>query len=261
MVDPPSPAVGADAPAEADVYRYVEVESAALLPNPCDSARASGYVAIDTITREAGMRKTFVQMLLMIPVFAALNGAAVARTVPRPMLHDVARPDALVDTRLVDVRSPLILGRPVHLEEDSDDTPNTTPNKKALIGSWVETVIFPPEFERPPVLSLASYHEDQTFTHSDQGGVTLVPQEVYSSGRGIWRHVGGRVFEYTSRMLISDLSGNLIGQLKFRGTFTVSESGNEYAGTTVAQILDAAGTPLFAVEVTNTAERIRFDEP
>ena len=60
---------------------------------------------------------------------------------------------------------------------------------------------------------------------------------------------------------ISDLSGNLIGQLKFRGNFTVSESGNEYSGTTIAQILDAAGTPLFAVEVTNTAERIRFDEP
>ena len=117
------------------------------------------------------------------------------------------------------------------------------PNKKALIGSWVETVIFPPEFGRPPLLSLASYHEDHTFTHSDQGGVTLVPQEVYSSGRGIWRHVEGRVFEYTSRMLISDLSGNLIGQLKFRGTFTVSESGNEYSGTTIAQILDAGWDP------------------
>jgi hypothetical protein len=62
-------------------------------------------------------------------------------------------------------------------------------------------------------------------------------------------------------MLISDLSGNLVGQLKFRGTFTVSESGNEYTGTTVATILDAAGTPLFAVEVANAAERIQFDEP
>ena len=207
------------------------------------------------------MQKTFVRMLLMVPAFAVLNGAAVARTVPRPTLHDVSRPDALVDTRLVDVRSPLIQGRPVHRKEDSNDGPNTTPNKKALIGSWVETVIFPPEFGRPPLKSLASYHEDHTFTHTDQGGVTLVPQEVYSSGRGIWRHVEGRVFEYTSRMLISDLSGNLIGQLKFRGTFTVSESGNEYSGTTVAQILDAAGTPLFAVEVTNTASDSTFDEP
>ena len=206
------------------------------------------------------MQKTFVRMLLMVPAFAVLNGAAVARTVPRPTLHDVSRPDALVDTRLVDVRSPLIEGRPIHAK-DSNDGLNTTPNKKALIGSWVETVIFPAEFERPPLKSLASFHEDHIFTHTDQSGVTLVPQEAYSSGRGIWRHVEGRVFEYTSRMLISDLSGNLIGQLKFRGTFTVSESGNEYSGTTVAQILDAGGTPLFEVEVTNTAERIRFDEP
>ena len=206
------------------------------------------------------MRKTLVRFLLAIPAMVTLNGAAFAWAVPNTNFHDVCRAGALVETWRIDDESARVQLRAVQTA-DAADTQNTTPNKKSLVGSWVETVIFPPEFGRPPLKSLATFHEDHTFTHSDQGSVTLVPQEVYSSGRGIWRHVEGRLFEYTSRILISDLAGNLVGQLKFRGTFTVSESGNQYTGTTVAQVLDAGGTPLFSVEVANAAERIVFDEP
>jgi hypothetical protein len=207
------------------------------------------------------MRKVLAQLLLAIPVIAALNGTALAWIVPTMTVRGDCRTSAPVDTWRIDDQSALVRLHALNTAAESGDTQNTTPNKKALVGSWVETVTFPPEFGRPPLKSLASFHEDHVFTHTDQAAVTLSPQEVYSSGRGIWRHVEGRVFEYTSRMLISDLSGNLVGQLKFRGTFTVSESGNEYTGTTVATILDAAGTPLFAVEVANAAERIQFDEP
>ena len=61
--------------------------------------------------------------------------------------------------------------------------------------------------------------------------------------------------------LISDLSGNLVGYLKFRGVYTLSPSGNEYTGTTLADILDTDGNILASVEVANTGERIQVELP
>ena len=51
-----------------------------------------------------------------------------------------------------------------------------TPNKKALIGSWLDTVTFPPESGRPPLKSLVSFHDDGIMTYSDQGTVTMSHQ-------------------------------------------------------------------------------------
>ena len=104
------------------------------------------------------------------------------------------------------------------------------PPKRALIGSWLETVTFPPEI-RPPIKALSTFHEDGTITISDQGSVTTAgPMPgVFTAGHGVWKHLGRRTFAYTSLELISDLSGNLVGYLKVRGTLIVSESGNEWA--------------------------------
>ena len=136
-----------------------------------------------------------------------------------------------------------------------------TPNKKALIGSWVDTVTFPPETGRPPLKSLVSFHDDGIMTYSDQGTVTIEPPTVFSSGRGVWRHLEGRTFGYTALGLISDLSGNLVGYLKTRGIYTMSQSGNDYSGTTFAEVLDADGNVLFSVEVTNVGQRIQLELP
>ena len=95
-------------------------------------------------------------------------------------------------------------------------------NKKALVGSWLETVTFPPESGRPPLKSLGSFHADETMVCSDQGAVTTEPPSVFSSCHGVWTHLKQRTFAYTSRELISDLSGNLVGYLKVRGVYTVS---------------------------------------
>ena len=100
-----------------------------------------------------------------------------------------------------------------------------TPNPKALVGSWLETVTFPPESGRPPLKSLVSFHDDETMATSDQGSVTTDPPSVFSSGQGAWAHQEKRTFAYTLLELISDLSGNLIGFLKVSGIYTVSQSG------------------------------------
>jgi hypothetical protein len=130
-------------------------------------------------------------------------------------------------------------------------------NKKALVGSWLETVTFPPESGRPPLKSLSSFHDDGTMVCSDQGAVTVTdPPSVFTSCHGAWAHLAERKFAYTSFELISDLAGNLVGYLKVRGTYTVSSSGNEYAGTSLAQILDLDGNVVFSVDVANSGQRI-----
>ena len=134
-------------------------------------------------------------------------------------------------------------------------------NKKALVGSWLDTVTFPAESGRPPLKSLVSYHDDQIMTYSDQGTVTTEPPTVFSSGRGVWKHVEKRTFGYTAFGLISDLSGNLRGYLKTRGVYTLSQSGDEYHGTTFAEVLDIERNVLFSVEVTNAGQRIQFELP
>lgn len=137
-----------------------------------------------------------------------------------------------------------------------------TPNKKALIGSWLETVTFPPETGRPPLKSLGSFHDDGTMVCSDQGAVTTTePPSVFTSCHGVWTHLKKRQFAYTSFELISDLSGNLVGYLKVRGIYTVAQSGDEYSGTSFAEILDTDGVVLFSVSVTNAGKRIQVELP
>ena len=134
-------------------------------------------------------------------------------------------------------------------------------NKKALVGSWLETVTFPPESGRPPLKSLGSFHDDQTMVCSDQGGVTTEPPSVFTSCHGVWTHLEKREFAYTSFELISDFSGNLVGYLKVRGIYIVSQSGNEYTGRSLAQILDTDGNAVLSVEVTNAGKRILVELP
>jgi len=134
-------------------------------------------------------------------------------------------------------------------------------NKEALVGSWLETVTFPPESGRPPLKSLGSFHADHTMVCSDQGAVTTDPPSVFTSCHGVWTHLETRKFAYTAFELISDLGGNLVGYLKVRGIYTVAQSGNEYTGTSLAQVLDTDGNVVFSVEVTNAGQRILVELP
>ena len=148
-----------------------------------------------------------------------------------------------------------------HTTSTAGTTPaaDPAPNKKALVGSWLETVTFPPEAGRPPLKSLGTFHDDGTMVCSDQGAVTSEPPTVFTSCHGAWTHVEQRKFAYTALELISDSSGNLVGYLKVRGSYTVSQSGNDYTGTSFAEVLDPDGVVLFSVSVTNAGKRIQVE--
>jgi hypothetical protein len=134
---------------------------------------------------------------------------------------------------------------------------------KAMVGSWLETVTFPPESGRPPLQSLSSYHDDHTAVCADQGNVTVNTNEpaVFSACHGAWKHLQKRTFAGTFIELISDLTGNLVGYLKVRSVFTVSQSGNEYTGSSLAEILDPDGNVIFSVTVANAGRRIQVQLP
>jgi hypothetical protein len=94
---------------------------------------------------------------------------------------------------------------------------------------------------------------------SDQGSVTTDPPTVFSSGQGAWTHLETRTFVYRLLELISDLSGNLVGYLKVRGVYVVSDSGNEYTGNSLAEVSDTDGNVLFSFAVTNAGRRIQVE--
>ena len=137
------------------------------------------------------------------------------------------------------------------------------PASKTAVGSWVETVTFPAEIGRPPIKSLVTFHDDGTMTCSDQGAVTTVGEmpSVFTSCHGVWKRLHSSTLAYTQLELISDLSGNLIGQLKVRGVYTVSASGNEYDGVSFAEIILTDGTVVFSSEVANAGQRIQLELP
>jgi hypothetical protein len=135
------------------------------------------------------------------------------------------------------------------------------PASKTAVGSWVETVTFPAAVGRPPIKSLVTFHDDGTMTCSDQGAVSTTDASVFTSCHGVWKRLHGSTLAYTQIELISDLSGNLVGQLKVRGVYTVSASGNEYDGVSFAEIILTDGTVVFSSEVANAGKRIELELP
>ena len=148
-----------------------------------------------------------------------------------------------------------------NMRQPFEGSKDSAPPHTALVGSWVETVTFAPDTGRPPLKSLGTYHADQTMTCSDQGNVTIEPPTVFSACHGAWTYLDKRTFAYTSVELMSDLSGNLVGYLKVRGVYTVAPSGDEYHGTSFAEVVDPDGIVLYSVSVTNDGRRIRVELP
>ncbi len=136
------------------------------------------------------------------------------------------------------------------------------PKKKAIVGSWLETVTFSGEGAPPPLKSLSTFTADGGLVVADQGNVTTEPPEraaVFSAGHGAWVHLRGRTFAWTVLELISDFNGNLSGILKVRGQYTVNKSGNSYSGQFKAEITDTAGNLIFSGEGTNEGQRIQVE--
>jgi hypothetical protein len=136
-------------------------------------------------------------------------------------------------------------------------TDNTASSKKAIIGAWIETVTFAGPDAPPPLKSLVTFSADGTLIVADQGNVNTSAGTVFSAGHGSWVAQGEHTFSWTVVELISDLSGNLLGTLKVRGTYTVDETGNAYTGIFKAEVNIFGST--FSVDGTNEGTRIQVE--
>ena len=131
-----------------------------------------------------------------------------------------------------------------------------TTDKKAIIGSWLETVTFPEPM--PAIKSLVTFGGDGSLLVGDQGAVT--EETAFTPGHGSWIHEYGRTFSWTSvEIIYSHADGSLIGYLKVSGRYTVDGTGSTYVGNFHADILDPDGNVLFSVEGTNAGTRIQVE--
>ncbi len=125
--------------------------------------------------------------------------------------------------------------------------------KTAIVGSWLG---ISSEGNR----ILLTLNSDGTTVGSVQGGVSLYFMDVLTSGHGVWKHLGGRQFGYTSRSVLYDINtGAYKGYLKARLMLTLNEAGDQLTGEDKVEIFDPAGQVVFTATGTTTFTRIKFE--
>jgi hypothetical protein len=86
---------------------------------------------------------------------------------------------------------------------------NGTTDKKVIVGTWLETVIFSGPDPMPPLKSLSTFTADGGLVVADQGAVTA--EMEFSPGHGSWVHLGGRIFAWSVMEITNLTDGALTG--------------------------------------------------
>jgi hypothetical protein len=135
--------------------------------------------------------------------------------------------------------------------------------KKTIVGVWeVKTV--PAGHSQPPLLSLAMYNSDGSFTTS--GGYKALPaipvvQEVANElgpGYRRWAATGNREFRLTFYSIMWK-EGLANAHQRVQETLVLSESGDEYTGHTQLDFLDLNWNVVFST--TSDVEGTRLEIP
>ncbi|MCM3869214.1 MAG: hypothetical protein ND895_00780 [Pyrinomonadaceae bacterium] len=194
--------------------------------------------------------------IMLIPTTEVRAQRVNRETLTRPSKGSVGDPVPLAPTR-PNERTEARTQAPASAIQEAD--PNGPPKKKAIVGSWIETVTFTGAGAPPPFKSLGTYAEDGNLVVADQGNDTSVLPFVFSPGHGAWVHLHGRKFAWTVIELVTDLSGNLVATLKVRGEHTVNHAGDAYTGHFRAELFDPLGNLFDSSEGTNQGRRIQVE--
>ena len=126
--------------------------------------------------------------------------------------------------------------------------------KKAIVGSWLGT-----SSEGNKLLLL--FTSDGIQVASVQGAVSTNPElGVLSGGHGVWKHLGGRQFAFTSVGIIYDINtGAYMGMLKARALLTLNKAGNQIMGTDKVEVISPDGEVVFTATGNTTFTRIKFE--
>ncbi len=126
--------------------------------------------------------------------------------------------------------------------------------KTAIVGSWLGT-------SSEGNKLLLSFTSDRTLVASVQAAVSTNPElGVLSEGHGVWKHLGGRQFAFTSVGIIYDINtGAYMGMLKARALLTLNKAGNQITGTDKVEVFSPAGEVVFTATGNTTFTRIKFE--
>ena len=135
--------------------------------------------------------------------------------------------------------------------------------KKQLVGVWAVKGA-PVELSQPPLLSLAMFAGDGSFT-TGVGYKALPPipvvQDVATEvgpGYGRWATTGDREFRLTFYAVMRK-AGLVNGFQRVQDTLALSESGNEYTGHALVDFLDADWNVVFST--TRDVKGTRLETP
>ena len=126
--------------------------------------------------------------------------------------------------------------------------------KTAIVGSWLGT-------SSEGNKLLLSFTSDRTLVASVQGAVSTNPElGVLSEGQGVWKHLGGRQFAFTSVGIIYDINtGAYLGMLKARALLTLNKAGDKMTGTDKVEVFDPSNNVVFTATGNTTFTRIKFE--
>jgi hypothetical protein len=158
-----------------------------------------------------------------------------------------------IKSGIISVRSVPAPSRSI-VADTTRSQPDVITDRKAIIGSWLETITFTGNV-MPPTKSINTFNADGLLTVADQGAVTAAT--VFSPGHGAWSHISGRTFGWTILEMIYDpATGGLIGYLKVSGEYTTNAATNAYTGHFLATIMDPDNNVLATIDGTNEGTRI-----
>jgi len=203
------------------------------------------------------VRASMTTALVVLSITIAEGRHSTREPVQRPDHGGTASPAAAVRASAFENNAKL-QQTPGVLEASQGGFDISTRNKRALVGSWLDTVTVT---GGPTFRSLATYADDGVLTGDDQGSVVTAPPfpNVGSTHHGVWVHQDGRTFSTTFLSMISDLNGNLVYLNKVRETITMSKSGNAYHGVWKGELSNPAGTLVIPYEGTVASRRIQVE--
>jgi hypothetical protein len=131
--------------------------------------------------------------------------------------------------------------------------------RKTMEGSWrvictpgQSPIPLPPTFE-----SIVTYIPGGGLVESDN---LAVPGSIAGTGQGAWESRGARQFSFTFTKYVFSTQGQSLGSGRITEKIILDSGGNEYTGEGTLEILNPAGSVLFAVPLTTHAVRMRAEE-
>jgi hypothetical protein len=126
--------------------------------------------------------------------------------------------------------------------------------KMAIVGSWLTPLGI-------GIRVVNSFTSDGIALGSGQADVSLMPElPTLTPQHGVWKYLGGRQFAVARVAVQYDVpTGEYRGLIRIQVSLTVSDTGDEFSGTSTVKIYDADGNLVDTLSFPIQGERIKVE--